>query len=90
MVSSKTPFLVRGPFCKYSILFVLILGFDGALLHGNVVVSIEVLSTKSDNPVFQSRFSFFATCFKVKALTMLIFSSEYNIKHANLIDGGLF
>ena len=90
MVSDKTPFFVRGPFCKHSILFVLILALDGAVLHGNVVLSIVVFSTKSDNPVFQSRFSFFATCFKVKALKMLVFSSEYNVKHASLTDAGPF
>ena len=66
MVSGKTPFLVRGPFCKYSILFVLILGFDGALLHGNVVVSIEDFQLKAIIQFFNRDFRFSQLASKLK------------------------
>ena len=62
IVTGKTPFFVIGLFCT-PILVVLTLASDRAVLYGNVVFSILVLSNKKRYSNF-----FKKTCFKVKAL----------------------
>ena len=44
-LTGKTPLFVIGPFC-FTILFVLTLASDRAVLNGNTVCSILVVSTK--------------------------------------------
>ena len=84
-MTGKTLFFVTGLFCT-PILFVLTLASDRAVLYGNVVFSILVLSNKKP---YSSFFFFFQkTCFKVKALKKI--SSDCLIKHADLSNGWLF
>ena len=67
------------------ILFVLKSACDLAVLYGNVVFSILVLSTKNGTPVFRKGFwAFQKKFFKVEVLKTFKIYSDYHKKHIDL------
>ena len=64
VITGKTEFFVTGLF---RVLFVLTFAFDKAVLHGNIVLSIEVLSSNKRYPSFSRKpFIFQKTCFSIE------------------------
>ena len=69
-----------GPFCT-SILFVLTLASDRAVLYGNAAVSVLLLLTKKWYSSFLKQFFVFQKiCFKVEVLKALKISCDCHIK----------
>ena len=75
----------------FSVLFVLAMASDIAVLYRNVILSILVLSTKNVSPVFWKGFAFFRRfILKLKYWNRSTFSSDCHIKTCYLSNGGLF
>ena len=65
----------------YSILFVLALGFDRAVLYGNVAISIlKLLTKKQYSSFFKKAYVFQEISFKVKTLKTFKITSESHIE----------
>ena len=76
---------------ELTILIVLTLASDMAVLYGNDAFSILVLSTKNRYSSFLKKvFVFQKICFKIKVLKTFKISTDFHIKHVNLSNGGLF
>ena len=76
---------------ELTILIVLTLASDMAVLYGNDAFSILVLSTKNRYSSFLKKvFVFQKICFKIKVLKTFKISTDFHRKHVNLSNGGLF
>ena len=80
MITGKTPFFMIGPFL-FTILFLLTLVSDMAILYGNDAFSILVLSTKKPHSGFLKKVLVFQKIyFKVKATKTFTIPTDCHIK----------